>query len=224
MVSSAGPGRGPDASLSIVKYRQRAAHYDLELLAFEPVRLESIKLLDLHAGDTVLDVGCGTGLSFGPLLRRLGPAGRVIGIEPSPDMLALARQRVAHNGWTSVELVEAAAGEARLPRKADAALFHFTHDILRDEAALDHVLAHLKPGAHVVAAGLQWAPPWMLPTNLFVLGAALYSVTCMEGLAEPWAVLAKRLRHVEVVTRGGGGIYIASGQVKGHSPPGGSDH
>jgi len=219
-----GPGRGPDASLSTLKYRSRAAHYDLELLAFEPVRIESIALLDLHAGDTVLDVGCGTGLSFAPLLRRLGPGGRVVGIEPSPEMLAVARERVAQQGWTGVELVEAGAGEARLPRKVDAALFHFTHDVLRDEAALDHVLAHLKPGARVVAAGLQWAPPWMVPMNLFVLGAALYSVTCMEGLAEPWTVLAKRLRDVEVLTRGGGGIYIASGHVKAGAPPGGSHH
>jgi demethylmenaquinone methyltransferase/2-methoxy-6-polyprenyl-1,4-benzoquinol methylase len=212
-----GPGRKPDASLSVLKYRHRAAHYDLELLAFEPIRNEAIALLDVRAGDTVLDVGCGTGLSFAPLLRRLGEGGRVVGIDPSPEMLAVARQRIQQHGWNGVELVEAIAREAPLPRRADAALFHFTHDVLRDHEALDHVLAHLKPGAHVVAAGLQWAPPWMLPTNLLVLGAALYSVTCMEGLAQPWTMLAKRLLDLQVLTRGFGGIYIASGRVKAES-------
>jgi ubiquinone/menaquinone biosynthesis C-methylase UbiE len=214
MASPTGPGRGPDPFHSIAKYRLRASQYDLELLAFEPVRAEAIALLDVHAGDTVLDVGCGTGLSFGPLLRKVGAEGRIVGIDPSPDMLALARERANRHGWPGIALVEATAGEAPLREKADAALFHFTHDVLRDPAALDHVLAHVKPGGHVVAAGLQWAPPWMLPTNLFVLGAALYSVTCMEGLAQPWTMLAKRLQGLEVLTRGFGSIYIATGRVQ----------
>lgn len=215
MSSPSGPGRGPDPLLSIAKYRRRAAQYDLELLAFEPVRREAIALLDVHPGDKVLDVGCGTGLSFAPLLGRLRPHGRIVGIDPSPEMLALARERVARNGWTGIELLEATARSAPLAGRADAALFHFTHDVLRDPEALDHVLAHLKPGAHVVASGLQWAPPWMVPTNLFVLGAAWYSVTCMDGLGQPWTMLGKRLQDLEVRTRGWGGIYIASGRVKG---------
>ena len=66
----------------------------------------------------------------------------------------------------------------------------------------------------VVAVGLQWAPPWMVPANLFVLGAALYSVTCMEGLSQPWTMLVKRLADAQVQSRGFGGIYIASGRVK----------
>ena len=69
----------------------------------------------------------------------------------------------------------------------------------------------------MVAAGLQWAPPWVVPANLFVLGAALYSVTSMEGLAQPWTMLAKRLQGLEVRTRGFGGIYVASGRVRAMS-------
>jgi demethylmenaquinone methyltransferase/2-methoxy-6-polyprenyl-1,4-benzoquinol methylase len=209
-----GPGRRPDPSLSIAKYRHRAAHYDAELLPFEAVRAEAIGLLDLQPGATVLDVGCGTGLSFAPLRNRLGPQGRIVAIEPSPEMLDLARLRIARHGWSGIELLQAPAGEAPLQGQADAALFHFTHDVVRDPDALDHVLAHLKPGAHVVAAGLQWAPPWMVPTNLFVLGAAWYSVTCMDGLAQPWTMLAKRLLGVQVLVRGFGAVYIASGRVR----------
>lgn len=208
-----GPGRRPDPSLSGSKYRFRAAHYDLELLPFEPVRAEAISLLDVAPGATVIDVGCGTGLSFAGLRQRIGPRGRIVAIEPSPEMLAVARARVERNGWTGIELLAATAGDAVLRGRADAALFHFTHDVLRDPGALDHVFAHLRPGAHVVAAGLQWAPPWMVPTNLFVLGAALYSVTCMEGLAQPWTMLGKRVDGLQVRERGFGGIYIASGRV-----------
>ncbi|MFL6695111.1 MAG: class I SAM-dependent methyltransferase [Ramlibacter sp.] len=213
MASPSGPRRRPDPSLSGAKYRRRAAQYDLELLPFEPLRTEAIRLLEVPVGATVLDVGCGTGLSFGPLLDRLGPQGRIVGIDPSPEMLQIARQRIVRHGWTRVDLLESPAATAPLEGQADGALFHFTHDVLRDPEALDHVLAHLKPGAHVVAAGLQWAPPWMLPTNLFVLGAAWYSVSCMEGLEQPWTMLAKRLTHLQVLVRGFGGIYIASGRV-----------
>ena len=130
-------------------------------------------------------------------------------------MLALARKRVARHGWSGVALRRAptrAAGAAA--GLADAALFRFTHDVLRNPAALDHVLAHLKPGARVVASGLQWAPPWMVPTNLFVLGAALYSVSTLEGLEQPWTLLAQELQGFEV--RGfplGWYPYVAGGRV-----------
>ena len=214
MPITSGPGRGPDTSASCAKYRRRAAHYDLELMPFEPVRTKAIETLAPQAGDTVLDIGCGTGLSFAPLLQCIGASGRIVGVDPSPDMLEQARQRVAHNGWSGVALLEATAEDAPLQGKADAALFHFTHDVLRDPQALDHVLAHLKPGARVVASGLQWAPPWLLPTNLFVLGAALYSMSTMDGLAQPWTLLANRLDGFEVRSFSWAGIYVASGRVR----------
>jgi demethylmenaquinone methyltransferase/2-methoxy-6-polyprenyl-1,4-benzoquinol methylase len=195
-------------------YRHRAPRYDLELLAFEPVRSRAIELLDPPPGATVLDIGCGTGLSFASLLQRIGAAGRIVGVDASPDMLAQARRRVARQGWSGVALLESAAADAPLQGRADAALFHFTHDIVRDPRALDHVLAHLKPGARVVASGLQWAPPWLLPINLFVLGAALYSVSSLEGLEQPSTLLAGRLESFEVRAFPWAGMYLASGRVR----------
>lgn len=215
MRSRSGPGRRPGASPSQAQYRRRAARYDLELLAFEPVRLEAVAWLAPRRGDTVLDVGCGTGLSFEGLQERIGPTGRIVAFDPSPDMLYLARERIARHGWGNVELLEAGAADAPLAVRADAALFHFTHDVLRDPAALDHVLAHLRPGATVVASGLKWAPPWMLPANLFVWGAALYSVTSLSGLGAPWDLLAARLRDVELRERGLGGIFLMRGRTAG---------
>ena len=201
----------PDREAALAQYRRRADRYDEELLLFEPIRTDAIQALGLKAGDTVLDVGCGTGLSFGQLHDRVGKTGRIVGIEQSPEMLAKARERVGRNRWTHVELVGAPALTARITGMADAALFHFTHDVLRESAALDHVLAHLKPGARVVASGLQWASPWAWPANAFVALAALYSVTSFDGLGRPWDLLAKRLSGVEVETSLFGGIYIASG-------------
>jgi demethylmenaquinone methyltransferase/2-methoxy-6-polyprenyl-1,4-benzoquinol methylase len=208
---SSSRGRRPDPSAALAQYRGRADHYDLELAPFEPVRQEAIDRLALHPGDTVFDVGCGTGLSFAPLKERIGARGHIVGIEPSPEMLAQARKRIARRHWAGIELLQSGAAAAPLTGSADALLFHFTHDVLQDSAAIDHLLAHLRPGGRVVAAGLQWAPFWFVPMNLYVFGAALYSVTCLAGLDRPWARLAERLRDVQVCTVGAGGLYIASG-------------
>lgn len=203
--------RAPNRAAALAQYRHRAQAYDAELAPFEPIRNEAVKCLRLRPADTVLDVGCGTGLSFELLHHRIGKGGRIVGIEQSPEMMARARARVQENRWTNVDLVCAPAAAARVTIQGDAALFHFTHDIVREEAALDNVLLHLKPGARVVATGLQWASPWMWPTNGFVMLAAMYSVSSFEGLGHPWDRLAARLRDVEVQTALMGGIYIATG-------------
>jgi demethylmenaquinone methyltransferase/2-methoxy-6-polyprenyl-1,4-benzoquinol methylase len=204
-------GHGPDRAAALAQYRRRADHYDLEVAVFEPVRELAVDALRLHAGATVLDVGCGTGLSFPLLRQRIGPQGRIVGIEQSPDMLAKARERIALEQWDHVRLVCAPACAAAIPVRADAALFHLTHDILRDDAAIANVLAHLKPGARVVASGLRWAPAWMWPTNVFVMAAALYSATSLDGLGQAWDKLAAHLRRVQVHTTLLGGMFIASG-------------
>jgi ubiquinone/menaquinone biosynthesis C-methylase UbiE len=205
--------QGPDRFAALEQYRRRAGVYDRELALFEPIRTDAIERLALRPGDVVLDVGCGTGLSFGLLHRHIGKAGRIVGIEQCPEMMEKAKARVDANRWRNVDLVRAPAATARVPVQADAALFHFTHDVLREPRAIANMLAHLKPGARVVASGLQWAPPWLMPTNVFVLMAAMYSVTSLEGLSQPWDLLATHLREVQVDTALMGGIYVAGGIV-----------
>ncbi len=203
--------RAPDRSAALTQYRRRASVYDAELALFEPIRGDAVAALRLRPGAKVLDVGCGTGLSFPLLHHRIGNFGRIVGIEQSPEMMAQAQARTAENGWHNVDLVCAPAATAQVPVQADAALFHFTHDILREPAAIANVLAHLKPGARVVASGLRWAAPWAWPTNAFVMIAAMHSVSSFEGLGRPWDKLGAHLRELEVQTALMGGIYIASG-------------
>lgn len=203
----------PDHRAALDQYRQRAGVYDLELALFEPVRRRAIARLGLRPGETVIDVGCGTGLSL-PLLRhKVAAGGHVVGIEQSPEMIEKARQRVAQHRWNNVVLVNAPADSAPLPGRADAAIFHFTHDILREPKAIAHVMRHLKPGARIVASGLQWSRFWAWPVNLFVLGAALRSVTTLDGLGRPWSHLATHLDHLNVDTTLAGGVYITSGTL-----------
>lgn len=204
---------GPDRVAALEQYRRRAAVYDLELALFEPVRRRAIAWLAPRAGDTVLDVGCGTGLSFEQLQAAVGPHGHVVGIEQSPQMIEKARQRVHRHGWRNFTLLCAPAEEARIHGRADAALLHFTHDVMQSEAALDHVLHHLKPGATLVASGLKWAPPWAAPLNLLVWPAALRSVSSLAGLHRPWQTLACRVGEPERQSLLGGAVYLARARV-----------
>jgi SAM-dependent methyltransferase len=204
---------GPDRDAALAQYRRRASVYDLELALFEPVRREAVALLAPGAGATVFDLACGTGLSL-PLLRQaVGPRGRVVGVEQSPEMLALARRRVRQHGWKNVELVGAPVEAAELPVVADAALFHFTHDVLQRVDAVAHVLAHLRPGARVVASGIQWAPRWAPAVNAAVWVAARRSITTLAGLDRPWRLLEERLGPMQLRRRWLGAVYVALGTV-----------
>jgi SAM-dependent methyltransferase len=204
----------PNRSTALRQYRSRARIYDLELLLFEPVRQRAIDQLRLKKGDRVLDVGCGTGLSFSALEGLVGTEGSIAGIEQSPEMLERARARAAENSWNNVALVAASVEEAAIPFAADAALFHFTHDIMRTPGALANVVSHLRPGARIVAAGLKWAPARTMPLNILVWNAALRSTSTLEGLARPWSHLEPLLSQLEVEQMLGGTVYVASGIVK----------
>lgn len=208
------PRNSSDRQRALQQYRLRASIYDFELAAFEPIRCSAIARLKLAPGDTVLDVGCGTGLSFAHIQRAVGLGGRIIGIEQCPDMLDKAHHRVDEQGWSNVTLLNSPAEAVTSTILADAALFHFTHDILRNPDAIRNVVHSAKPGAHVVAAGLQWSNPWAWATNAFVMMAAIYSTTSLEGLDRPWNLLADYLEQLEVSSTLMEGVYIASGVTK----------
>src|SRR4051794_38591117 len=106
-------GRAPDRAAALEQYRRRADVYDKELALFEPIRTDAVAALGLHPGDTVLDVGCGTGLSFELLHDRIGKGGHIVGIEQCPEMMAKAQARVDGTHWRHIDLVCAPADTAQ---------------------------------------------------------------------------------------------------------------
>ncbi|MFZ5587411.1 MAG: arsenite methyltransferase [Thermodesulfobacteriota bacterium] len=60
-------------------------------------------IAELKPGETVLDLGCGGGFDCFLAAAQVGPAGRVIGVDMTPDMLALARRNAAQAGAANVE-------------------------------------------------------------------------------------------------------------------------
>ncbi|MFC6345302.1 protein-L-isoaspartate O-methyltransferase, partial [Nocardioides hankookensis] len=58
-----------------------------------------LRLLDVRAGDRVLDVGSGSGWTTGLLAHLVGPDGSVRGLELEPDLVAFGRANLGHGEW-----------------------------------------------------------------------------------------------------------------------------
>ena len=72
-----------------------------------------------QAGERVIDVGCGCGGTSIELARRVGAAGRVLGVDVSQPMLEVARARAGPASWAHLEFREADASAAELPAETD---------------------------------------------------------------------------------------------------------
>ena len=209
---------GPDADARCARYRAHAAGYDASALRTLPLRYRTMWKLALRPGDAVLDVACGTGLSFALLVEAIGPSGRLVGVELSPEMAALAQARIERAGWRNAELLVARMEDADLApptRPFDAVAFNFTHDVLHiAEAALDNIFAACKPGARVAVAGRKLLPWYLAPLNLYVRWNNAPYMTTFDGLERPWAPLEPRVPDLARESALGGIAYVGWGRLR----------
>lgn len=204
---------GADPKRSLAHYGDLAPRYDASTRRIDATRDRAIDALALRPGETVVDAGCGTGWCVPRLLERVGPEGRVIGFDPSPPMLEVARARM--NGRsTRVEFVGASAHAVRMPPATDAILFSYTHDVLRSRAALDNVLGQVRPGTRVVAVGTKLFSPWLFAANWLVRYRHRGYITDFDSLAAPWSLLATYLEDFAVSANGLRQHYIATGRLR----------
>jgi trans-aconitate 2-methyltransferase len=128
-----------------------AQSYDALPLPHERWGVQAIERLGLAGDETVLDLGCGTGRDAGRLLDAL-PAGRVVAVDGSEQMLAELRTRL-RNRLDRVSVVHADIREPlHLDSSVDAVLSVATLHWLPDHAAVFRNLASvLRPGGRLVA-------------------------------------------------------------------------
>ena len=205
---------GPNRELALNRYGRHAAGYDVSAARTSLLRARTIGKLGLCPGETVLDVGAGTGLSFEALVRGVGTGGRVVAVEQSPEMAARARERVAAARWANVSLIEACAEEAALPAQIDAVLFNYTHDVLRSPAALDNIFSRVRSGATVAVAGMRFVSWWLAPVNFYVMLKGRPYLTTYEGLHRPWSLLEPYLDRFDTEPTLMGTGYIGWGKVR----------
>jgi ubiquinone/menaquinone biosynthesis C-methylase UbiE len=125
-----------------------------------PVREAGLRMLAPQPGETVLEIGFGTGHALAWLAHAVGPSGKVHGIDLSDGMRAVTKNLLIHQGVASrVELLTGDA--AHLPYPADtmdAVFMSFTLELF-DSGEIPVVLAQckraLKIGGRIVVVGMS---------------------------------------------------------------------
>ena len=110
---------------------------------------------DPKPGEKILDVGCGTGVNALAIARLVGPSGKVIGIDNSQAMLAIARERAAAS---NVEYQLQAVEETQFPENSfDGIVCTQVLSYLSDPVAvIRNLLRVIKPTGRVFIAETDW--------------------------------------------------------------------
>jgi len=120
-------------------------------LIFPPARRRAVAALDLKPGDTVLEIGAGTGRNFPYLVDAVGPSGTIIGVDASKGMLAEAHKLIQRRGWSNVTLLQEDATRLQFDREVDGVLFSLSYSALPEpRPALERAWAQLRAQGRVV--------------------------------------------------------------------------
>jgi len=204
------------------RYSRLAGIYDPGMLLYRAAGLRmsayrkaAVAALDLKPGDTVVDLGCGTGLNFPYLQDAVGSRGQIVGVDLTPAMLAQARRRVDRAGWANVVLVESDMAAFDLPPDARGVLATLAFATIPDYGdVIAKIAASLEVGARVANVELQWPDSW--PVWL-ARSAALLSrpagVTPDIVRRRPATAIERCFEDVETRNVYFGAAYICSGSA-----------
>ena len=105
-------------------------------------------LADLHAGETVLDLGSGGGIDVLLSARRVGPTGKAYGLDMTDEMLALARENQQKAGVTNAEFLKGEIEQIPLPdASVDVIISNCVINLSADKRrVLREAFRVLKPG------------------------------------------------------------------------------
>jgi demethylmenaquinone methyltransferase/2-methoxy-6-polyprenyl-1,4-benzoquinol methylase len=160
-------------------------------LIFPPARRRAVAALGLKRGDTVLEIGAGTGRNFPYLVEAVGPTGTVIGVDASPGMLAEARKLIERNGWSNVQLLQQDATQLEVDRDVDGVLFSLSYSAMPEpRPALARAWERLRPSSRVVVLdmGLTQGGPYRL---LAPIARLLVKYAPGDAYSNPWSDLAQ---------------------------------
>lgn len=208
-------------------YGRWASVYDrvARLPGLRSWRAGAVDALDLSPGDTVAEMGCGTGANVPELRERVGPDGRVVGLDVTAEMLRTARRHADRTG-PGVDYLRADATRPPV-RDVDAVLGTFVAGVFPDSAAaVDAWCDCVVPGGRVALLNFQRpdgavATPLNLAFEGFVRlsapGARLSRRSHADAFERRVAAARRRLTERTVDRRyetfGGGYLGLVSGAV-----------
>ncbi len=178
---------------ALAQYTVQAPRYDklaalFSAVALYPVqryRKAAIRALNIQAGDTVLDIGCGTGLSFPLIEERIGPEGRLIALDYTASMLEQAANKVEAHGWQNITFIrgDAANVAALVARPVNATVAAFSLSLVPGwQQAIASAAGLLQAGGRF--AVLDWQT-MKARGPVRVLSPVLEWLTKRYGLADP---------------------------------------
>ena len=214
------------------RYSSGARLYDA-LSAEWPVyrvgRTTAIELLAPRPGERVLDLGCGTGLNHALLDAAVGPEGAVLGVDRSPQMLAVAGRRAERRGLRSVRLLRAdattldpASAREALGGDADVVLATYTLSIMSDPAeAWRRACAVARPGARIAIVDMQ--EPHGPARLLAPLARAFAGFGGADLAVRPWRLIEEGATDVRGRSLRGGHIQVRVGTLPPRERPAPAD-
>lgn len=203
-------------------YDKRADNYDVSanlyyLLGFREVhyRKKAVEALDPRPGDTVVEIGCGTGLNFRYLRERIGERGRIVGIDLSESMLREAGNRLSKQGWEDdVTLIQTDAARYRFPEEMSRAISTFAITLIPEyETIIQRVSESLGAGGRLVILDLKkperW-PDWLLRAAVTLTRP--FGVTLDLAERKPWVAMEKHFSDVTYEELYGGFAFLAKAE------------
>ncbi len=202
-------------------YRKRAKNYDLTanlyyLIGFREYkyRKKAVEVLHLRSGDTVVEIGCGTGLNFSLLRHAVGDGGRIIGIDLTDSMIMQAEKRINENGWTNIELMRCDASTYSFPENVDGIISTFAITLIPEYDSV------IKNGAEALETHkrfviLDFKRPDNMPMFLIRFGVWItkpFGVSLDIAERHPWESIKKYMNNVSMTGLYMGFVYIASGE------------
>jgi demethylmenaquinone methyltransferase/2-methoxy-6-polyprenyl-1,4-benzoquinol methylase len=166
---------------------------------FQPpgFRRKAAERLQLRPGDSVLEIGCGTGRNLPHLRAAVGDNGRVYGVDISPGMLAKARHLRARHRWTNIHLIEQDALHFVAPAPLDGVMFGLSYNTMPHHLmVLRHAWSLIRPGGTLVImdARLPAGLEIMQPFSLWLMKRTVLS----NPLIKPWEDLARLAGSIEM--------------------------